>query len=85
MPLLSSSYAVCSRMLAHASSRCHLTSDFTLAWSNADISYSGDQFYTPLALSYDNRWRDLGIFAAFIASNLLLLFIGSRYISYNRR
>lgn len=45
----------------------------------------GDQFYTPLELSYDNRWRDLGIFAAFIASNLILLFVGSRYLNFNRR
>jgi ABC-type multidrug transport system permease subunit len=36
----------------------------------------GDQFYQPLDLSFDNRWRDLGIFAAFIASNLIILFIG---------
>jgi ATP-binding cassette subfamily G (WHITE) protein 2 (SNQ2) len=36
----------------------------------------GDQFYVPLDLSFDNRWRDLGIFAAFIASNLIILFIG---------
>jgi len=36
----------------------------------------GDQFYEPLSFSFDNRWRDLGIFAAFIGSNLLLLFIG---------
>lgn len=35
----------------------------------------GDEFYAPLALSYDNRWRDLGIFFAFIVSNLVILFL----------
>lgn len=45
----------------------------------------GDQFYGPLQLNYDDRWRDLGIFAAFIASNLFLLFLGSRYLNFNRR
>jgi ATP-binding cassette subfamily G (WHITE) protein 2 (SNQ2) len=36
----------------------------------------GDQFYSPLGLDYANRWRDLGIFAAFIGSNLIILFVG---------
>ena len=36
----------------------------------------GDQFYEPLGFSFDHRWRDLGIFAAFIGSNLILLFVG---------
>lgn len=35
----------------------------------------GDQFYEPLGLSFDNRWRDLGILIAFIGSNLFVLFI----------
>ncbi|OAL69363.1 hypothetical protein A7D00_6482 [Trichophyton violaceum] len=45
----------------------------------------GDEFYRAFGMSFDNRWRDLGIFAAFIGSNLLLLFIGSRYLNFNRR
>ena len=45
----------------------------------------GNQFYEPLDLSFDHRWRDLGILAAFIGSNLILLFIGSRYLNFNRR
>ena len=45
----------------------------------------GDQFYEPLGYSFDHRWRDLGIFAAFIGSNLILLFLGSRYLNFNRR
>ena len=36
---------------------------------------TGDDFYTPLGLSYHNRWRDLGVYASFIASNLIILFI----------
>jgi len=45
----------------------------------------GDQFYEPLQISFGHRWRDLGILAAFIASNLILLFLGSRYLNFNRR
>lgn len=45
----------------------------------------GDQFYERFGITFDTRWRDLGILAAFIGSNLILLFIGSRYINYNRR
>lgn len=45
----------------------------------------GDQFFEPLEFSFDNRWRDLGIYIVFIASNLVLLFLGSRYLNFNRR
>lgn len=45
----------------------------------------GDEFFGPLQISFGDRWRDLGIFAAFIASNLILLFLGSRYLNFNRR
>jgi ATP-binding cassette, subfamily G (WHITE), member 2, SNQ2 len=34
----------------------------------------GDEFYTPLGFSFDNRWRDLGIFLAYIGSNLIIIF-----------
>ena len=46
---------------------------------------TGDEFFKPFQLSFDDRWRDLGILAAFIVSNLFLLFIGSRYLNFNRR
>jgi ABC-type multidrug transport system ATPase subunit/ABC-type multidrug transport system permease subunit len=36
----------------------------------------GDQFYTALEFNFDHRWRDLGILAAFIGSNLIFLFLG---------
>lgn len=42
----------------------------------------GDQFYTELDLNFDNRWRDLGIFAAFIGSNLTFLFLGVSSLFY---
>ncbi|KAI4289812.1 MAG: hypothetical protein L6R35_000919 [Caloplaca aegaea] len=45
----------------------------------------GDEFSQPLGLDFGNRWRDLGVFAAFVISNLFLLFLGSRYLNFNRR
>ncbi|KAG4438299.1 hypothetical protein IFR05_006234 [Cadophora sp. M221] len=45
----------------------------------------GDQFYSGLGFEFDNRWRDLGILIAFIGSNLIFLFLGSRYLNFNRR
>lgn len=35
----------------------------------------GDEFYAPLNMSYSNRWRDMGIFIAFVGSNLFILFM----------
>ena len=35
----------------------------------------GDEFYTNLNISFDTRWRDLGIYASFIVSNLVILFL----------
>ncbi|KAI1859058.1 hypothetical protein JX265_010535 [Neoarthrinium moseri] len=45
----------------------------------------GDQFYEPLGFDFVNRWRDLGIFLAFVGSNLVILFLGSRFLNFNRR
>jgi ATP-binding cassette subfamily G (WHITE) protein 2 (SNQ2) len=45
----------------------------------------GDEFYQPLGYEFKNRWRDLGIFAAFIGSNLVILFLAARYLNFNRR
>ncbi|KAI9900489.1 hypothetical protein N3K66_004751 [Trichothecium roseum] len=45
----------------------------------------GDEFYEPLQFSFANRWRDLGIFLAFVGSNLVILFLASRFINYHRR
>ena len=45
----------------------------------------GDEFYEPLGLSFDNRWRDLGILAAFTASSTIFLFLGSQFLNFSRR
>ncbi|UKZ49886.1 hypothetical protein TrVGV298_004139 [Trichoderma virens] len=45
----------------------------------------GDEFYIPLGLSFDDRWRDLGIFLCFVVSNIVILSIGSRFVNYNKR
>ncbi|KAI8279907.1 ABC transporter G family member 11 [Colletotrichum sp. SAR11_240] len=45
----------------------------------------GDEFYQPLGLAFDNRWRDLGIFIAFVGSNLIILFAASKFLNFNRR
>ncbi|KAJ5620959.1 hypothetical protein N7510_004943 [Penicillium lagena] len=45
----------------------------------------GDQFYSNFSMSFSNRWRDLGIFMAFIGSNLIILFLASRFFNFNRR
>ncbi|KAK2601999.1 ATP-binding cassette transporter snq2 [Conoideocrella luteorostrata] len=45
----------------------------------------GDEFYRPLDMSFNNRWRDLGIYIAFIGSNLVILFTASRFLNFNKR
>ncbi|PHH68319.1 hypothetical protein CDD83_6156 [Cordyceps sp. RAO-2017] len=45
----------------------------------------GDDFYTPLGMSFSDRWRDCGIYFAFIASNLVILFTACRYLNFNKR
>ncbi|KAJ5919671.1 hypothetical protein N7454_009506 [Penicillium verhagenii] len=45
----------------------------------------GDQFYETYEMSFDHRWRDLGIFIAFVGSNLIILFLASRFLNFNRR
>ncbi|OBT64275.1 hypothetical protein VE03_06825 [Pseudogymnoascus sp. 23342-1-I1] len=46
---------------------------------------SGEQFLQGMEMFWGNRWRDLGIFAAFVASNVVILLIASRYLNFNRR
>ncbi|CAN8098395.1 unnamed protein product [Discula destructiva] len=45
----------------------------------------GDQYYEQLGMSFDDRWRDLGIFIAFVGSNLVILVLASRFLNYNKR
>ena len=35
----------------------------------------GDQFYAAFGMNFDHRWRDLGIFVAYVGSNLIILFL----------
>jgi ATP-binding cassette subfamily G (WHITE) protein 2 (SNQ2) len=35
----------------------------------------GDQFYAPLEFKWEERWRDLGVYACYILSNLVILFL----------
>ncbi|KAI1347172.1 ABC-2 type transporter [Xylaria sp. FL0043] len=46
---------------------------------------SGDQFYETFQYTFDTRWRDLGIFIAFVASNTIILFTATRFLNWNRR
>ena len=43
----------------------------------------GDQFYEALGWSFDDRWRDMGIFLAFLASNLVILVLAVSLILTN--
>ncbi|KAI9374499.1 ABC-2 type transporter-domain-containing protein [Aspergillus egyptiacus] len=45
----------------------------------------GDEYYQAFEMSFNNRWRDLVIYAAFVGSNLIILFLAARYLNYNRR
>ncbi|KAL8365942.1 hypothetical protein RB595_004631 [Gaeumannomyces hyphopodioides] len=45
----------------------------------------GDQFYVPLGFDFINRWRDLGIFLAFVGSNVIILFLACRFLNFNKR
>ncbi len=45
----------------------------------------GDEFFKPFGYEFDYRWRDLGIFAAYIVSNLAILFLAAKYLNFNKR
>ncbi|KAJ2936375.1 hypothetical protein H1R20_g720, partial [Candolleomyces eurysporus] len=45
----------------------------------------GDEFYTPLNISYGNRWRDAWILFAFFVFNLVVTIIASRFLRYAKR
>ncbi|KAH7311591.1 ABC-2 type transporter-domain-containing protein [Stachybotrys elegans] len=45
----------------------------------------GNEFYEPLGFSFGDRWRDLGIFMAFIGSNLIIIYMAGRFVNYNKR
>ncbi|KAK2465465.1 hypothetical protein APHAL10511_002357 [Amanita phalloides] len=45
----------------------------------------GEEFFVPLNISYDNRWRDIWIVFAFFIFNLILTIIASRFLRYAKR
>ncbi|KAJ6601432.1 ABC-2 type transporter-domain-containing protein [Mycena vulgaris] len=45
----------------------------------------GDEFYTPLGISYSKRWRDAFIFLAYVGFNIIVTVIASRYLRYAKR
>ncbi|KAF9270866.1 hypothetical protein L218DRAFT_889741 [Marasmius fiardii PR-910] len=45
----------------------------------------GDDFYTPLNISFDNRWRDVFIIFAFFVFNLIATVIASRLLRFAKR
>lgn len=51
--------------------------------STSDCQYCaykvGDQYYEAIGMDFDHRWRDLGIFIAFIASNVIILIMAVRF------
>lgn len=38
----------------------------------------GEDFYKPVGISFDDRWRDLGIFIAFLAFNIIVVRVSLR-------
>lgn len=46
---------------------------------------TGDDFYIPLNITFDHRWRDLGIFIGFIGFNLLVTIAASRVFRFAKR
>lgn len=45
----------------------------------------GDEFYTPLNIDYDNRWRDVWILFAFFVFNALATVLASRFFRFAKR
>lgn len=45
----------------------------------------GDEYYSTLGMSFDHRWRDLGIYIAFFVSNVIILISACRFLNYNKR
>jgi ATP-binding cassette, subfamily G (WHITE), member 2, SNQ2 len=45
----------------------------------------GDGYLSTLGFNWSDRWKELGIFAAFIGSNLIILVLAARYLNYAKR
>jgi hypothetical protein len=42
----------------------------------------GDEYYSTLGMSFDHRWRDLGIYIAFFVSNVIILISAVCFVSF---
>jgi ABC-type multidrug transport system permease subunit len=64
-------------------------SGYLVANNTQDCEYCaykvGDEFYGTFQMNFDHRWRDLGIYVCFIASNLIVLMTATRFLNFNRR
>ncbi|KAH7930451.1 hypothetical protein BV22DRAFT_1028421 [Leucogyrophana mollusca] len=45
----------------------------------------GDEFFVPLNISFDNRWRDAFILFSFFVFNIIVTIIASRFLRYAKR
>jgi len=45
----------------------------------------GDEYFTPLNISFGNRWRDAFLIFAFFIFNMVMTIIASRFLRYARR
>lgn len=45
----------------------------------------GDGYLATLEFSWSDRWKESGIFASFIGSNLIILALAARYLNYAKR
>jgi len=45
----------------------------------------GDDFLRTVDISFDTRWRDLGIFIGFVLSNAIITLFASKYLRYTKR
>lgn len=45
----------------------------------------GQDFYQGLSMSYENRWRNIGIMFIYLFFNVTMITVGIRYLKWNRR
>ncbi|KAF9088861.1 hypothetical protein BGX23_007058 [Mortierella sp. AD031] len=45
----------------------------------------GQDFYTPLGMDFDNRWRNLGILCIYLCFNIAMVLVAIRYVRWDRR
>ncbi|EJC98670.1 uncharacterized protein FOMMEDRAFT_170902 [Fomitiporia mediterranea MF3/22] len=57
--------------------------------ATADCQYcqyrKGDEFYTPLRISYDDRWRDVWLVFCYFVFNMVATIIASRFLRFAKR